>query len=360
MGNISNREKIMIFVLGAALVALIMFVAIIRPLMNKNDKADATLEERKKTDAYYVALIQSNGELEQKIANTKNGIMDIEAKLLPEVDTWSVEQYLINTFSSNGNDFGKGIKSEEIVCDDINMPDGTVANERLKLKRFTVSYTTNDGFCIPESDGNPAWFKDGLPDEELIVNSIINMGNPEAEDPYNFTQVKGYDEFINALDEISKKFPTCVKVHSCSVEDSTVGFLNLKAEIDCFSTDLASSRLLDVKDSRQTKFVWEGEENVDCAGGLIGMPLINTNEASAYFGVQIAPKALSDFKDRPFASYFSAAILSDIAANNTSLYDEEGKSYAATYEPTFEGETAQVPGEGADAGADAGADEPAA
>lgn len=355
MGNISNREKILIFVLGAALIALIMFLAIIRPLINKNNQAKATLEERRQTDQQYRELIEANSQLEADITKAENSIKDIEGSILPEVETYSVENFIKQTLESKGSPYLSSISSESIPCDEIHLPDGSVASETLVLKRIHVEYASTDGFTVKEYNGQPRFTTDeGLYDEALISELIAGMGNWEDE-RYS---IVGYKEFTDAMEEISKAYPTCVKIHSMSVEDSLIGFLYLRADIDCYATNLGTERLLPENDPKQVKITWSGDTNVACDAGMIGVPIINNTEGNSFYGRVISLKALSDFQNRPYASYFSSAILADIAKNQESLYDDiENKTTFVDGYGSFDGinqPAATQSGEAGDAGENGG------
>ena len=239
-----------------------------------------------------------------------------EKKFLPDLDVDVVENYIFQVFDKEEQHYLSSIKSEDIAPSAIYLPDGSIAREELKIKRITVVYATTDGYTIPEYDMNPNWrLPTGTLNEELLASQIAMMGN---------FPIVGYDEFIAGCKKVAETFPdtNCIKIHKLAVEDTNMGYLILTAEIDIYSTELGASRLSEITDPGQTILTWSGETNVNTTGGMIGMPLVNMNENNSFYLTGIALKKLSEFDDRPYASYFSNAILTMIAKNSLPLYED--------------------------------------
>lgn len=313
MNNLSTREKVLIYVVILCLLIGIVYVAVIRPLENSIAKETAKLNERKATYQYYEELRASNTETKKNIQETENKIKKQEASLFAHVDGEIVENYLMQVFEKNGSKYLSKFEVEDIVGDDIYYPDGTIANEHLIIKRVKVEYATTDGYTLPEYNNDPKWAVDGHYDMELIEAALVTMGD---------TPVVGYNEFVSSLKELSEAYPTCVKIHRATVEDSTMGFCFLRAEVDFYATELGSSRILPVNDKSQISIDWTGRTGVDCSGGMVGVPLCNFNDKNSFFMYQIPAETIKEFTNRPYCSYFSSAILSENANLFAYIYED--------------------------------------
>ena len=114
----------------------------------------------------------------------------------------------------------------------------------------------------------------------------------------------GYDEFIEALKKIAEENPDCIKIHEVNVVQNA-GFLDLNASIDFFGTALANRVSTDDRTDAYT--FWQGDKNVDTAGGFIGFPYIVTDENSLWYGIENPDPQCIAFIDRPFAAYWANA-----------------------------------------------------
>ena len=334
MGNLSTREKILIFCVALLLVCAIFYIAALRPLGNLISSASSDLADREAQMQYYEELKASNNETKKQIDAMEKTIKEQEGSMLADVDGENLVNYVMRVLEENGSPYQASISSADIPCDDIILPNGDKASQSLILKRITVKYATTDGFTIPEYDFHPQWIKtiDGVYDYdiELIEDAISKMGD-ENEYP-----IVGYNEFIKAMKVIAKEIPSCVKIHSIKIEDSKYGFLYLNAEIDVYGANLGSSRLLPVSDKDQVKLDWGGKTNVDCKGGMIGMPLVNFNQDNTFYLYAIAGEGVDSYVDRPYCSYFSNAIMVLIYQENGRLYEDPFEKIPYVYEPELE------------------------
>ena len=108
-----------------------------------------------------------------------------------------------------------------------------------------------------------------------------------------FAEAKGYDEFLKALDKMSKENPGCIKVTDLTASKN--GFFILTASIDFYGTVLTNR--VSVDDSKAPYTYWTGHTNVDTSGGFIGFPYVVTNEKSLWNGYVL--NAFEPLGERP-------------------------------------------------------------
>ncbi|MCR5617660.1 MAG: type II secretion system protein M [Clostridiales bacterium] len=332
MNNLSTREKVLIYVVILLLIVGIVYVAVLRPLGKAIDSANAELDNRKSRLEYLDALKASNESTKDNISKLEKDIKAKEGSLFAHIDGDVVADYVMRVFESSNCPYLSEIKVEDIPTSDIYLPDGSMAAEKLVLKRVYVEYATTDGFTIPEFNKKPAWYTGGTElEKDLITDAVAHMGDPA------YYQITGYTQFIDGLKTIANNdtYKNCIKVHSVTVEDSTTGFLYLRAEIDCYGTDLGSSRILAVKEKEQVKIEWDGDENVDCSGGMIGVPLFNFNEKNSFYMYQIAGDGIEEFSNRPYCSYFSNAMMVLIYKQYGTLYEDPFEKIPYQFEFEF-------------------------
>ena len=117
-----------------------------------------------------------------------------------------------------------------------------------------------------------------------------------------YSEAKGYDEFLKALDKISKENPGCIKVTDLTAVSNN-GFFTLTASIDFYGTVLTNR--VSVDNSKAAYTYWTGDTNVDTSGGFIGFPYIVNNEKSLWNGYVL--KSFEAYAERPFAAYWANA-----------------------------------------------------
>lgn len=339
MKNLSFKERFLLILCGLALFVAIAYIFVIMPMDKKIDARKLELEDCRAKDIEFKQIKESNDRLSIEIDKINAEIETIEKSLLANIDVDVLENYVIDVFKSGNSPYLSNITSSDIATDDIILPGGQVANEKLVQKRISVEYVTTDGgYAVPEADMDKSWVgitENGTPgyNEEAITAAIAQMGYyPDDRDLI-------YANFIAACKKISEVKSSCVKVHNITVEDSTYGFMYLRAEIDVYGANLGGSRGYDpVQDPNQVKFTWAGATGVNCEGGMIGAPILNTNDKNGFFGIVISNDKLKDFVNRPYASYFSTAIISEVAKADLPIYDKDGKASAASdaYMPKFD------------------------
>ncbi|MBO7424245.1 MAG: type II secretion system protein M [Clostridiales bacterium] len=322
MSNLSTREKVLIYFVILLLVVAIVYIAAMRPLLNAINTEKAKVAEREAQLQYYEELKASNNATKKQIEELEKTIKKQEGSLVSEYDTENIVSYVLKTLEEKGSPYLKEVNTEDIVCEDINLPDGSVANEKLLLKRVSVKYATTDGFTIPEYNMVPQWVKDGAYDQELIEQAVEAMGDM-TDERFGNLQLDGYKQFIEAMKEIAgSNYKSCVRVHSITIEDTFYGFMFLNAEIDVYGTALGSSRILPANDKDQIKIAYVGNENVDCKGGMIGIPLMNFNPDNTYYMYQRAGEGIDTYVDRPYCANWSNAMMVAIYKANGTLYED--------------------------------------
>lgn len=344
MGNLSTREKILIFCVVLLLVCAIFYIAALRPLNNLIGNAQGDLAEREAQMQYYEDLKASNNETKKQIEATEKTIKAQEASMLASVDGENIVNYVERVLEENGSPYQAKVSSQDIDCDDIILPNGDKATQSLILKRVSVEYATTDGFTVPEYDFNPTWIKDGYYDLELVADAVSKMGD-ETEYP-----IVGYKEFIESMKIIAKEIPSCVKIHNITIEDSKYGFCYLRAEIDVYGANLGSSKLTKDNDPAQVKLDWGGKTNVDCKGGMIGLPLVNFNQDSTFYLFGVIGDGVDTYVDRPYCSYFSNAIMVLICQENGRLYEDPYEKIPFTFEEDIDGDFGTGSQEGSNEG----------
>lgn len=344
MKNLSFKERFLLIACGLLLFVAIAYVFVINPMDKKIDSRKLELEDRRARDIEYQKIRESNDRLRKEIAEIKSELKSIEADYFADIDIDIMENYIMETFASTDHPaYLNKIESADISTDDIVFPNGQVANQKLICKRITVEYATTDGgYAIPEGDGVPQWIvRDANGNvgynQDLITQSIENMGNFPDDRDYM------YKEFLQACQTIknNKKIATSVRIHDVTVEDSLYGFLYLRAEIDFYAADLGEDRLSKDQDAKMA-LEWTGATNVNCDGGMVGMPIINRKSENAWYGTVIDNSVLKDFVNRPYASYFSSAIIAETAKKDMPVYDSKENAYSAAtselFKPKFEDE----------------------
>lgn len=330
MKNLSLKERFLLIAVGVALLIAIAYIGVIMPVNNKIDEKRIELDKKIALDKQYDEIKKSNNELRIAIDETKADIEVIENSFFADTDIDVIENYVMNIFEQEGSYYLSNIESVDITPEDIYLPNGVIATEKLLVKRLSIEYATTDGYTIPEYNGRPVWIDplDMETSTATLAGAIAQMGNYD---------IVGYKEFVSGCEIISKAHPNCIKVHKLSIEDSKNGFLYLRAEVDIYSTMLGNSRLSQTNTPEQVALEWTGraKAEINCGSGLIGMPIICWDEGSEWFMCQISYGELKEFRNRPASSWFSNAMLTEIAKNKLPLfsdYDERISTASEMYE----------------------------
>ena len=156
-----------------------------------------------------------------------------------------------------------------------------------------------------------------------------------------YAEAKGYDEFLKALEKMSKENPGCIKVTDLSATSNN-GFFLLTASIDFYGTVLTNR--VSVDDSKAAYTYWSGHTNVDTSGGFIGFPYVVNNEKSLWNGF-----VLDTFEakgERPFAAYWANAVFAtktDGAGNLAKLFNVKDPRVIEITKKTKKGKATPTP-----------------
>lgn len=339
MGNLSTKERVLTVAVVLILLIAIVAMFIIRPLNNKYTEMEATYNELLAQKDYYEQLKANNANSQSTISDLDNSIEEQELTFLPEINTESIEQYVMSVFEENGNPYLVSISSETVPQDQIALSDGSYSSETLLLERVTATYATTDGYCVYQANGEPSYGRNGEIDADAINEAISNMGTYD---------IVGYDEFIAAVNVLASVDPDTVKINDVTMEDTEAGYNLLTVVVDFYATSL--TQRVSTPDTSAPYVSWNGNTDTDTAGGLIGTPILVTNPDSEWYGTQNMSSDMLNFADRPFATYFSSAIFSQVV-NSGSAYETDGTPSAELGSITFSADGATTPA--ADTAADA-------
>ncbi len=332
MGNLSNREKgLVVVIVGLLIVVLFLFFGF-KPLYNNVVNEKAELQNMKALEEQYNAIKESNEQKELAIREAEGMIGSLENSFLPEINTENILYFLMNTFEEQNCPYLFTWSTENVICDDIYLPDGSVANDTLLCERVTLSYSTTTGYLIPEYNRDPEWV---IPaqgyDTETINAEISQMGIGEDGllTPGNETNktLPGYDEFINSLKVIESTFPDSIKINEIRAEDTGAGYMKLTAVIDFYAIN--SGNRVSQADYSAPYVSWAGADDYDTTGGLIGEPILVLNPNSSYWATQIVPAEVAN-AEHEYASWFSVAILRDVVGSNQPIIAIENNEFIAT------------------------------
>ncbi len=299
--NLGAREKYGIAVVILLIALLLVYIFGIRGSQKRNDELKAQRAELQAQLDYYDALKNENEETRDAIEAVEANISAEEKKFIPSIKTECLEQYILGVFESNGCPYLVSVDSEDIEAEKITMPDGSVATDGLVIKRVTVKYSTTDGFNIPQYNLQNSCIVEGVMDEDIWNANIDEMYWHGAD------SITGYPQFINALKEIEDVAPTCVKINKIATEQGA-GFLYMVAEIDFFSATFIDR--VSEPDTSAPYAHWTGATGVATDAGFIGYPFIVEDPNSAWFNVLMSDEDAGD-TERPFSTYYSAAIFSE-------------------------------------------------
>ena len=307
MNNLGAREKYGFMLLGIVVLVFLIYFFGIRSaqanydyLVNERSQLQATLE-------YYEQLKTQNADAENEIQLINDNIAAIETQFLPVLNSEAIEQYVLDVFESNGCPYLVSAATEDVVAEQIYLPDGTLADDSILIKRLTVTYSTTDGFNIPQYN---------LTDFTTSEDGLVNMDLvAELVDTRMYWQgmegIEGYDEFVAALEQIEAENQDCVKIFSVSAKEEA-GYVLMTASIDFYSATF--TQRVSQANTNAPYITYAGATNVDTDGGFIGMPFYVDDPNSVWYGVYMTDDDATA-GDRPFAAYFSNVIFSDAVDN---------------------------------------------
>lgn len=315
MGNLSAREKFMMLAIGLILIVFGLQMLVLKPQQNKTEELEARRAELQQQKDYYDSMIAASAQNREQIEVLNGQIAVIENSFLPVLNSEAIQQYVLNAFLSNGCPYLVSINCDDLTKNNVVLPDNTVSNNFVMIKRVNVTYSTTDGYCVPQYGDNPANTPDSILQWTTQVKDIIDNNDAlqrEAEqsgiDGIVYTMINnvtGYNEFITTLQQLEAADPECIKINTFSVRGES-GYLILEASIDFYSANIVN-RVSD-PDMSPAYVTFAGNTPAHSVN-QIGLPLYPiTNTDSAWAGIFLNPDEVAS-GDRPFATYYSSAVL---------------------------------------------------
>lgn len=307
MNNLGAREKYGFMLLGIVVLVFLIYFFGIRSAQANYDYLVSERSQLQATLEYYEQLKTQNADAENEIQLINDNIAAIETQFLPVLNSESIEQYVLDVFESNGCPYLVSAATEDVVAEQIYLPDGTLANDSILIKRLTVTYSTTDGFNIPQYNLTDfTTSEDGLVNTDLIAELIDTRMYWQG-----MEGIEGYDEFVAALEQIEAENRDCVKIFSVSTQEEA-GYLLMTASIDFYSATF--TQRVSQANTSAPYITYAGAASVDTDGGFIGMPFYVDDPNSVWYGVYMTDSDATA-GDRPFAAYFSNVIFTDAVDN---------------------------------------------
>ncbi len=311
MNNLSAREKTGIYVISLLILILLGYILGIRTLNNRYAVLEQQYNELVKRRDYLNQLKANVAQTTDEIKQLNESISKVELSFIDKLENECLMQYVLKTFEDSGIPYLADVATEDVKCAAVTYADGTSSPDALQCTRIKVTYASTDGYMIPAYNRTPDTISkpaEGEPDAKAKAKELIGkMGKDE------YAEAKGYDEFLKALDKLSKENPGCIKVTDLTVTSNN-GFFTLTANVDFYGTVLTNR--VSVDDSKAGYTYWTGDTNVDTSGGFIGFPYVVKNENSLWNGYVLTQ--FDAWAERPFAAYWSnAAFAAKLSAKGT-------------------------------------------
>lgn len=337
MGNLSAREKFLTLAILLIIVIFGLQMLVLNPQKDKNSELTAQYEELKNEKARKDQLIEANQQNTDEIERLNESIKEMEVKFIPVLNAESLQMWVMKKFENAGCPYLVSISIADVAEPAVILPNGEVSPNALAVKRITVSYSTTDGFNVPQYNAvsgdveldwdnwkgtydnditYPEWiakvsegykavleYRDSLNDDLSNATPITYDTMFKGSDDYGRV---GYAEFISALKSIEETNPFAIKVNTIDVKDN-VGSLTLTATIDFYSAKLAN-RVSDPADYMHEDYIEFKSTNPQTGVGLIGLPLypvLDENSSWAYTTPNVDDVIGAS---RPFAAYYSSAL----------------------------------------------------
>jgi len=344
MNNLSAREKTGIYVISLLILILLGYILGIRTLNNKYAVLEKQYNELVQKREYLNQLKANVAQTTDEIKKVNEAISKVELSFIDKLENECLMQYVLKTFEDSGIPYMADITTEDVTCNAVTYADGTNSPDTLQCTRIKVTYASTDGYVIPaynlsiDTVSKPA---EGEKDAKSKAKELIGkMGKEE------YAEAKGYNEFLKALDKMSKENTGCIKVTDLTATSKN-GFFILTASIDFYGTVLTNR--VSVDDSKAPYTYWTGHTNVDTSGGFIGFPYVVNNEKSLWNGYVL--NTFEALGERPFAAYWANAAFSvktnangalaklfnvkDPRTIETTQKGKKGKKAAKTAAPTI-------------------------
>lgn len=301
MNNLSAREKTGIYVISLLILILLGYILGIRTLNNKYAVLEQQYNELVKKRDYLNQLKQNVAQTTEEIAKLNEAISKVELSFIDKLENEVLMQYVLKTFEDNEIPYMVNVGTEDVPCSPISYADGTSSPDALQCTRILVTYSSTDGYVIPAYNLTPDTVSkpaEGEKDAKAKAKELIGkMGKDE------YSEAKGYDEFLKALGKMANDNPGCIKVTELTATSNN-GFFKLTAKIDFYGTVLTNR--VSVDNSKEPYTYWSGHTNVDTSGGFIGFPYIVKNEKSLWNGYVL--NSFEPLGERPFAAYWANAV----------------------------------------------------
>ncbi|MBE7069233.1 MAG: hypothetical protein E7386_01895 [Ruminococcaceae bacterium] len=309
MNNLSAREKTGIYVISLLILILLGYILGIRNLNNKYEELNNRYNELVARRDYLNQLKANVAQTTEEIQRINENISKVELSFIDKLENECLMQYVLKTFETSGIPYMSNITTEDVKCPQFSYADGTTSPDSLQCTRVNVTYASTDGYIIPQYNRTPDTTR-ANENRKADIKTLIGQMK------YKLGEAKGYDEFIKALEKMSKENPGCIKVTNLAATGNN-GFFILEASIDFFGTVLTNR--VSVDNSKDPYTAWAGDTNVDTSGGFIGFPYVVTNEKSLWYG--FIYKGFSAYEKRPFAAYWANAAFA-------TQYDAKGGTLA--------------------------------
>jgi len=297
MNNLSAREKTGIYVISLLILILLGYILGIRTLNNKYDQLVNKYNELAAKRDYLNQLKTNVAQTTEEIQRVNENITKIELSFIDKLENECLMQYVLKTFEDSGIPYMSSIKTEDVSCPSFTYADGTASQDALQCTRVSVTYASTDGYIIPQYNLTPDTTIKNENRKADIKELIGKMGKEE------YGEAKGYNEFLNGLEKMSKANPGCIKVTNLKVTSKN-GFFILNASVDFYGTIL--NNRVSVDNSKDPYTAWSGHTNVDTSGGFIGFPYVVTDEKSLWYG--FICNDFTAYENRPFAAYWANAV----------------------------------------------------
>ena len=308
MSNLTAREKGFMYVVTLLIIVVLGYFFGIRTLNNKYDEYVAELNSLNERKAYLDQLKENNISMENEIKVLQENCSKLELSFIDELETECIEQYVLKTFEEANCPFLISISSADVGMASVNYPDGTISPDGLACLQISVTYSSTDGYNVPQYNRNPDFTAKA---EVPFATSVAELKEQLGKEDYS--KRFGYDEFIAALKKMNSENPDCIKVDSFSATD-TDGVMTLTAAINFYGTNLKNR--ISIDDRKDPYTYWCGDTNVDTKGGFIGFPYICDNEDSLWYGV--VNFNIDSAASKPFAAYWSELLFKE-------KFDDSGK-----------------------------------
>lgn len=304
--NATVKEKVLMFVLVFAFLGFIIYMFVYSPMKEKQDALRMELADWQAQEAYFDALKQKNDISTSQLQGLNNDITGIEDSFLPILNNDSIENFLKRKFLDNGCKYLSNFECTPVTCEQVLLPDGSFADDRLLCNRVVVEYAATDGYCVEQYNDVPLVSMYDNIDYAFFQASVKEMGLDEKH-VYN----DGYEGFIKTLQELENLNSDCIKIHSIKLL-SEEGFNKLTAEIDFYA--ISSVNRVSSGDMSPEYVSWAGSNDIPTGHGVLGIPLIVKDVENSFYNVMLLTD-LEDVKDRPFATYYSMGFYHDFVKN---------------------------------------------